>query len=232
MINTNYYGIGDNSFLSSYFGNSSSNSSQVSGYSSLSSMLGDLSMIQKGTYKKSLKAYYALQKTSSQDDESSKTTDSDTTLSLLKSSAKSLNQSAKKLVSTDYGKVTSENLLKDVKQFISDYNETLDVSGKLNTCSMLKTAVWTKNQMNASEGLLNKVGITIGEDNKLAIDEEAFKELFESGRHSEITTLFKGTNSLASRIAQKASTLTNQSTNQMAVNQGRSTYTQYGMWRY
>ena len=45
---------------------------------------------------------------------------------------------------------------------------------------------------------------------------------------SDLKALFSGGGSLADRVAQKASTLYNQSTNQIALNQGKSTYTMFG----
>ena len=78
--------------------------------------------------------------------------------------------------------------------------------------------------MNMSEGLLNKVGISIGENNTLSIDEEKFK----AAKMSDIKALFSGSSSLADRLSQKASTLYNQSANQLAVNEGRTIYTMYG----
>ena len=76
--------------------------------------------------------------------------------------------------------------------------------------------------MNLSQGLLNKVGITINDDNTLSLDETKFK----AANMSDLKALFSG--SLADRVAQKASTLYNQSTNQIALNQGKSTYTMFG----
>ena len=91
---------------------------------------------------------------------------------------------------------------------------------------MLQTAVWATEQMNISEGMLNKVGITIKDDNTLSIDEEEFKK----ARTSDVKALFGGTGSLVSRVAQKASTLANQSNNQLAVNSGKSFYTMRGLF--
>ena len=73
---------------------------------------------------------------------------------------------------------------------------------------------------------MNKVGISIKDDNTLEIDEDAFKK----ARTSDVKALFAGTGSLASRIAQKASTMANQSNNQLAVNSGKSFYTMRGLF--
>ncbi len=125
----------------------------------------------------------------------------------------------------DYSKdAKPEDLLSKAKSFIDSYNSTLSTTKNMNSYSILQTAVWGTEQMNISEGLLNKVGISIGENNSLSIDEEKFK----SAKMSDLKALFSGSGSLADRISQKASTMYNQSTNQLAVNQGKMMYTRFG----
>lgn len=230
-MSNNFFGIGgysSGSFMDSYFGTSSSGSS----VSSMSSMLGDLSMIKSGMYKKALKSYYATQKTQAANSDSSDKesisesgkADSNATLSSVKSSAKKLSESTQKLQSINYDSISREDLLTNVKKFVSDYNETLTASKSLNSYSMLQTAVWATDQMNIAEGMLNKIGISIKEDNTLEIDEEKFNK----ASNSDFKGLFAGYGSLATRLGQKASTLYNQSANQMAVNQGKFAYTKNG----
>lgn len=233
---SDFFGVGSSgsNVFDTYFGTSSNNSG-----SSFMTGLNDLKMIQSGAYKKSLKAYYATQK---KNDAESKGTDSDkesiansgkadskTQLSLVKSTSQKLYDSATKLKNRDYSSkdFKTEHVLSDVKNFISSYNNTLNSTKKLNSYSMLQTAVWATEQMNIGEGLLNKVGITINDDNTLSIDEEEFKK----ARTSDVKALFAGSGSLASRVAQKASTLANQSNNQLAINSGKSFYTMRGLFR-
>lgn len=214
------WGTSNTSFMDTFFGTSSSSSG-----SSLLSSLGDLKMIQSGAYKKAMKAYYAA-KTSSKENDSvseSGTADSTVSLSNLKSSAKKLYEAANKLKTSDYSG-TAEDLLDNVKEFVNQYNNTLNTTKNMNSYSILQTAVWGTERMNISEGLLNKVGITIGETNTLSIDEDKFKE----ASMSDLKALFSGSGSLADYIAGKASTMFNQSANQLAVNQGKTTYTMYG----
>lgn len=222
----NFYGIGytGSSFFDTYFGtsnntNSSSSSSWISG-------LGDLKMIQSGVYKKALKAYYKTQ-TANSDEETisgSGQADSNNNLSLVKAASAKLNKAASNLQNKDYSTVKAEDLVDDVKDFVSSYNSTLSGTKNLNSYSILQTAVWTTEQMNISEGLLNKVGISIKEDNSLSLDEEKFK----SAKSSDLKALFSGSGSLMSQIAQKASTMANQSANQLAVNSGKMLYNRFG----
>lgn len=216
-----------NSFMNSFFGTSSSSSGP-----SLLSSLGDLQMIKSGAYKKAMKAYYANQVSQSKTDDKDAETisgsgkaDSKVKLSNLKSSAQKLYESAKALKNADYSKdAKPEDLLDKAKSFVNNYNSTLSTTKNMNSYSILQTAVWGTEQMNISEGLLNKVGISIGDDNSLSIDEEKFK----TSKMSDLKALFAGSGSLADRISQKASTMYNQSTNQLAVNQGKMMYTRFG----
>ena len=124
-----------------------------------------------------------------------------------------------------YGDNTkAEDLLDKAKNFVSQYNSVLGTTKSMNSYSILQTAVWGTEQMNLSQGLLNKVGITINDDNTLSLDETKFK----AANMSDLKALFSGSGSLADRGAQKASSLYNQSTNQFALNQGKSTYTMFG----
>ena len=98
----NMYGLGTygaNSFVDTFFGTSSTRGG------SLLSSIGDLQMIQKGAYKKAMKAYVAKQKSSDSAEtiKNSGTADSGTKLSGLKSSSQKLYQAANDLKNASYG---------------------------------------------------------------------------------------------------------------------------------
>ena len=225
---SNFYGIGNDysSLFNSMLGGGSSYGS--SGTSFLSS-LGDLQMIQSGVYKKALTAYYKKAKEADADSDSesisgSGKADSNVKLSSLKSAANKLSDATAKLQKEDYSKVTGEDILDEAKNFVDSYNTTLNSTKNMNSYSILQTAVWMTEQMNTGEGLLNKVGISINADNTLSLDEDKFKE----ASSSDLKALFEGSGSFASRIASKASSLANQSANQLSVNNGYSMYNVLG----
>lgn len=227
MYGLGTYGTNSNSFMDTFFGTSGSGNSG----SSLVSSLGDLQMIKSGVYKKAMKSLYAAKKSATEsgsDTDSIKesgTADTKVSLSNLKSSSKKLYQAANDLKTATFTEDSKSGALLDkVKTFVNQYNTTLNATKNMNSYSILQTAVWGTQQMNVSEGLLNKVGISIGEDNTLSIDEDKFKE----AKMSDLKALFSGSSSLADRVAQKASTLYNQSANQLAVNEGKLIYTNYG----
>lgn len=236
-MSTNFYGLGNytTSLFDAYFGNNSTrtnsfygsdNKNSMSSLYSMTSSLGDLKMIQSGVYKKALAAYYATQTEGSEKESisGSGTADSNVSLSTLKSAANDLKTSSKKLQNINYDTVKREDLLKDVESFVEDYNSTINASKDMNSYSILQTAVWATEQMNVSEGLLNEVGITVKEDNTLSINADKFK----NAKTADLKALFEGSNSVASRIAQKASALANQSANQLVANSGSSLYNMFG----
>ena len=227
ISNSSIFSYQDDYSTNMYSSLFNSGSTSNSGMFSLTSSLGDLSMINKGVYKKALQTYYA--KTNKEDKtesiSQSGTTDSTTSLSSMKSAASKLKSAADALKKKDLSKVEKpEDALDSIKSFVNSYNSTISAAKNLNSYSILQTAVWATEQMNASEGMLEKVGISIKEDNTLAIDEEKFAK----ADMSTLRTLFSGSGSLVDRISSKASSLALQSANQLAVNTGKTIYSSSG----
>lgn len=224
---SDFFGISNNNsnIFNTFFGSSSSTNTS-SGMTGLS----DLKMIQSGAYKKALKAYYATQQ---DDDEinnsisNSGKADSDNSLSLVKSTAQTLNKAAGDLRDTDFDTASDDDLKSKVKAFVDGYNSTLTSTKNMNSYSILQTELWATKQVGVNAGLLNDVGISIDENNKLTLDEEKLKKADKG----TLKSLFSGSGSLAAQIAQKSASLVNLSTNQLAVNSGKSTYTSSGTLR-
>lgn len=221
---SSFFGIGNSSdtFMNTMFGTSSSNRTG----SSLSSSLGDLKMIQSGVYKKALQAYY--EKNGTEDAKNtianSGSADTNAQLSSTKSSSKKLADVANELKTTDFATAKSEDVIADVKDFVSNYNSTLNSAKKLNSYSILQTSVWMKEQTDHAESMLDKIGITIGADNTLTIDEDKLK----AASMTDIKSVFGGSSSYGARVAIQASSIANQSGNQMALNMGKNTYNMNG----
>jgi hypothetical protein len=202
--------------------------------SMLSSSIMDLQMIKNGSYKKALKAYYAKNPVKKSEDskesiKDSGKADSAANLSTMKSASQKLNESVAKLQKTDYSKVESpEDMLEDVKSLVSSYNSTVNAAKNLNSYSILQTTLWMTGNVSKSSGILGKMGISINEDNTLSLDEDKFK----NAQMSTIKSAFSSGVSFASRLSQKATSLSNQSANQIAVNTGKKTYTSSGTIKY
>jgi len=192
--------------------------------------LSDYAAIKNGSYGKLMKAYYAKdasdEVTSLANSKSKSSTstaaDDAKTLSEIKGAADGLKESADKLIdkgtdslfkkvdieSKDESGVTTvtqgydtEAIYSAVSDFVKDYNQMLSEGGNSETKSI-------QNKMNsligitsANENLLAKVGITVGEDNSLSVDEKKFK----SADMTTVKSLFNGNQSYAYRVSAQAS---------------------------
>lgn len=194
--------------------------------SSTSSLLGDWMAIKNGSYKRLMKAYYAKEKTSSDSKTDSTTkTNKDKTapkeLTNLKSDASSLKSAAnavskkslfEKVTKTTKDENGEEVTVKDydrdaiynaVKAFADAYNDTLDSATKQDNVAVLKKVANMTKTTATNQNSLKDVGITIGKDNKLIVNEEKLK----SADIGTLKTLFSGYGSYASSMGQKASDL-------------------------
>lgn len=229
----------DNNVFNAYFGNNNntgSNSIFGTGVSS-SSALGDYALIKSGSYKKLLKAYYA--KTSS-DKSAEENTDSTADMLTAKGHASDLKSAASALVGNsalfetvkdedgkdvldEDGKKTYDRkaIKEKVKAFVDSYNETLQSAGDLDSTSVLSATLRMVKGTAAYKNLLSSVGITIGEENKLQIDEEKL----DSADINDLKTVFSGRNSFADQVSTRASQIYNITSNQAYTNTRAATYT-------
>lgn len=87
-----------------------------------------------------------------------------------------------------------------VSQFVSDYNKVLDKSSETNSTKVMKKTLDMIDNTKIYKNSLEKIGISIGSDNKLTIDEEKF----ESANMTSVKSLFNDENSLGRRTINKA----------------------------
>ena len=218
----------DYSMLFSSLSTNSNNvtSSIFGGTSGSSFSLSDYALIKSGSYGKLMKAYYS-QGDSNQNSAVNKlvsgsSKDQATTITALKSSSEKLSKAAQELTATgkdslfvekdittkDENGVESTSkgydkdaIFKKVSEFVDAYNSVLSAAGKSDNSKVLSTGANMTTMTAANEDMLAKVGITIGEDNKLSIDEKAFKE----ADMSSVKTMFNGVTSYAYNVQTKAS---------------------------
>ena len=88
-----------------------------------------------------------------------------------------------------------------VKDFTESYNATLDGLQKTDSLNALEKGVSLVNTTRAYARALSRVGIVVGSDNRLTVNEENVKEASKENFRS----LFSGNYSYASKIADKAS---------------------------
>lgn len=230
--------LSTNSLLANTFFGSKNTASAGSFLSS--NALGDWGLMRSGVYTKMLKSYY--EKVNGTDTDSKTGTNSyqseiagkldalqsnssTNVLSSVKSNSTELSKAADKLKETKYDTVNRDDLYQSVKSLTDSYNTVLSSTAKSDLTSITQSAEWMKNDVKASQSLLKKVGITIGSDNRLSVDKEAFA----SADLSDIKSLFEGNSSWASRLSQRATGLANLAANQMTFASGKSLYNNAGL---
>ncbi len=205
-----------------FFG-TSNNQNSLFGSSNLS--LGDYGLIRSGAYKKLVKSYYndnnsTASKLLSSEEKAANNVKSKEYMNLktdannLRDSITDITSNADELFATKEveGKVEfadKDKALKAVKGFVDSYNSLLEGVGESDDKSILRSGVWMTSQVSVNSKLLDEVGISIGTDNKLSIDEAEFSK-------ADATTLKSlfGTNSysMAGSISSKAVNIASQST--------------------
>ena len=154
------------------------------------------------TYSKAARAYYSKVNTQSRAD-----------MSGIKKEASELTDAIAKL--TNKGKDTlfldskeydKDDAFKAVKNFVAEYNDTVSSLAKTSDYRVKSAG----NSMTRMTGIMSnslaKVGVTVGTDGILSVDEETFKTA-DAGR---VKNLFSGKNSYAGIVSSSASRVASQ----------------------
>lgn len=186
--------------------------------------IADYSAIRTGSYFKLMKAYYGGNDSASKIVETNKKTSTSTakddtkTLAKIEDAAEELKGASDALLdktkksvfnkvtttdakgntTTDYDK---DAIYKKVSAFVDSYNNLLKKSEDSNTNGILNAVSSMVRTTDSNEKLLSKVGITVGADNKLSIDEDTFKKT----DMSLVKSLFNGNGSYGYQVSAKAS---------------------------
>lgn len=184
-----------------YSGLLGSGTSSTGGFDLLgSSLLSDYASIKNGSYGKMLNAYYA-KLSAAEDEDSSSKKSTQAVDSAASSSANAAYKSASALNSLDYSEENIDKVYSKVSAFIKDYNSMITSATKSGVSSVSQQANYLNNSTYAQYKLLASVGITMNADRTLSIDEDTFKK----AKAGTLKTLFKGTGSFASQVADRAS---------------------------
>ncbi len=216
-------------FYSSMFGTANTTASGGS------NILGDYSLIQSGAYKKLLKAYYA--KEEAEETEENEPVDSSVDLLNTKANAENLNNALAALTSKSLYESTgtdengkdvydNEKITGAVKQFVESYNAYLDSAGDLDSTSILRKTLSMVKATSGNANLLREIGITIGEGNKLVLDEEKLGK----AAVTTINSLFAGHGSYGDRIQMLAGESYKLANSQAYTNNHASSYTYDGTY--
>jgi len=208
-------GVSGQSDYSSLFDSLNSSTSS----SSSSNFLADYASIKNGSYYKLAKKYYANAEgtsSASSKDEIKETIKSNNLVSgassSLKKAADALADSktlfSKKETKDASGNVTSDYdrdaIGKGIQAFVDSYNDVLKNASDSDNMKVLRDALSITNSTKVHSALLSDVGITIGEDNKLSIDEDKLKE----ADISKLKSLFSGSGSYAYQVSARAASMT------------------------
>ncbi len=185
-----------------------------------SNFLGNYYSLKNGSYKKLLNAYYKnvandSSSISTSDDSTSTTatikkdaTDLKNSLETLtargnksifrKNAVESTDASGNKVYTDEYDK---DRIYKAVKSFVDNYNSTLDSTVESDNKSILRSSLSMVRATKSNSQMLKDVGIYVGSDNKLSINEETFK----NADMSKVKSLFNSASCYADTISAKAS---------------------------
>lgn len=250
-------GINDYSFLFSSGNTANNNlaglTNSLFGASS-NSMLGDYAMIKSGTYKKLLTAYYKkVQAADTDGADTSKTNRYDRfdktqdqlkqenaaanqylevkdNADALRSAAYSLNSYTLYREKTAEDGTTSydrDEIKKSVQNFVSTYNTLLSASSEVKSTGMLGQISGLMKLTSDNSKALEAIGITVGKDNRLSLDEKAL----DSADVDSIAAVFKGNSSYGNSVSLRATEIARQA-NSSAFNsfRGASSYSQGGSY--
>lgn len=212
------YSISSNNNTLSLFNSLSANSTSSS--SSSSTMFNidfaEYASVSSGCYRKLVKAYFTKYGNDASTTVNQETTAKNTSI---KSNAKDLYDDASALVTTgkkslfnkktvtnsETGETTEEydkdKIYSAVNDLVDSYNKFVKGSTDSTNNAVLRKTLNMVNSALSNSSLLNDVGISIGSDNTLSIDEEKFK----NADMATVKTLFNGTGSFGSKIQSAAS---------------------------
>ncbi len=193
--------------ISSFFGNVQTNGMNSFNFS-------DYASIKNGSYKKLVKSYLVQQKGDSADKGSTsvkkpkKDTTDQTGLARMKTQADSLKKSAKELSDDALwkqtnGKYDMDKIAKAVKGFANDYNDTIDQAAKVTSRDVSQQTGFMTSMTKTMSTALSKVGITIGADGKMSVNEDELKK----ADTKQLKALFSGSASYGAQMEQKASAI-------------------------
>lgn len=119
----------------------------------------------------------------------------------LSSDAAALGKSASVLAAasrTDFE--DKDKLVSNVKSFVEDYNTTLDSLQNSESVDALKKGVYMTNTAKAYSSALGRIGLRVGSDNKLTLNEDTLK----AADTNSVKSLLSGSYSFTAKAADRA----------------------------
>lgn len=231
----------DSNSISTLF--SGLNSSRKSGATDLLGIsYTDYATIKGGSYFKLMKAYYSDSDASKAITSTATSKDDTKTLAQIEDATDSLKNAADALlekgsksvfnkvsVKDESGKTSqqydTDAIYKKVSNFVDSYNSVVSKTADANTTGILTSVSSMVNTTKANSAMLSKLGITIGSDNKLSIDETTFKK----ADMNTVKSMFNGQGSYGYAVSAKASMANYYAENEASK---ANTYAKSGMYTY
>lgn len=194
--------------ISSLFGNIGSGSSNLFGSFDFS----NYASIKNGSYGKIVKSYYAEQtkasgsnKTSTVKPAKKEETVDKTGMAKMKKESDELRSAAEALNEEDLwkqnnGEYDMDKIISAIKKFASEYNDVENQASKVSSKDIAQDVKYMGSMTSTMSKALSKVGISVGTDGKLSVNEDEMKK----ANVSSIKSLFTGVVSYGSQIADKA----------------------------
>jgi len=238
----------DSSSLSVLFSSLNNNKTGSGTTDLLGINYSDYATIRSGSYYKLMKAYYSTgvsdEISSIAKDKTNTSTSKDDTKTIariesasddLKASADALLENGTKSlfkterVTDEKGNVTTQydtdEIYKAVKKFAEEYNSLVDEASESKTSNISGAAERMVKMTGYNEKMLEKVGITVDEDNHLKIDEKTFK----AADMTTVKGLFNERGSYGYQISAQASMINYYAENEASKS---NTYTSSGTYTY
>lgn len=199
--------------------------------SSLYSSISQLAGVRSGAYRKALQSYYSkdttTQKSSAKNALTSKTSAKNVlqmdSLSAVKTEASGLSSSAGKLTDTGKGNLfqskdtyDADAAYKAVSEFVNNYNDTVAALAKTDNIAVKSSGNSMIRMTNIMQNSLSRVGVSVGTDGKLSVDEEAFR----SADMNTVKSLFGGSSSYAKIVGSSAERIQAAVSNQQRLGTG------------
>ncbi len=218
---------GDQNYFSAMLGSSKTKSNNSSGLDSIygsngapTAGLGDYALIQNGAYKKLLNAYYNKKDTEQTAEQKAEKL----RLTTASADASGLGQEVNKLLNIAVNENNRETIKENLKSVIERYNAVIDSASSVDDTSVLRQALWMTQDTSALAVSLSDIGISVGTNNKLTLDENKF----DTARLSSIKTLTEGRNSFIGKLSDRSAMMSGAASKAVSGSSAKSLYKNNG----
>ena len=122
----------------------------------------------------------------------------------------------------------TDKIAKAVSSFVKNYNSLVSSTADSSSRYVLNSASNMVNYTRANADLLKKIGISVGSDNKLTVDEDKLK----ASDMAVVKSVFKDSGSFGQTISAKASTIYGNAVSQLSELSTKNSYTSNGLYSY